>query len=88
MHPHRRAVGNLHKERAAGDHEADEEDDENGGPVGGIGEAEIEAAGAAARRELQETVEEAALAAARTAALQPRGDRLLRRIEGPILAQW
>jgi hypothetical protein len=81
-------VGDLHEERAAGDHEPDEEDDENGRPVGGIGEAEIEPAGAAARREFQETVEEAALAAARAAALQPGRDRLLRRIEGLVLAQW
>ena len=65
VQPVRRVEGELDEQRQADDDEADDHHDEDGRAVAGIGEGEIEAAVRAARRDGQEAVEQAALAAAR-----------------------
>jgi hypothetical protein len=79
MYPERRIEGNLHPKRRADDDEADNEDDEDGRPVAGIGEGIVEPAIPAVPAQRQEAGEQLALAAARTAPLQAGLDRVHRR---------
>ena len=67
--PAARSVISTH-ERHAQHEEAGEQHDEDGGPVARIGEVEIEPAMLAARRDVEEALEQVALAAARAAALR------------------
>ncbi len=68
VHPHRRLIGQL-QPGGEGDHrEADDRDDEEGRAVGRVGEAVIQAADLAARRQGQEAAEQMAPAAARASA--------------------
>ena len=55
------------------------------GPSAELAKAIVEAAGLAARRKGQKTLEQTALPAARTATTKPDRDRILRRIERPVL---
>jgi len=84
MNPDRRAIGYLRQKRRAGDHKSDDEDNEDCWTVSRIREAEIEAAGGAARSEIQKALEQSALATARAAAVQSYSNRILRRVVGSI----
>ncbi len=64
MQPERRVDIDLHPERRADDHEADDQDDEDDRTIAGIRETIIELATAAGRPNLQQPVEELSLAAA------------------------
>ena len=68
MQPVGRLIDHLDHQRGEHDHEAGERHHEERRPVGGIGEGEVQAAALAARRDLEESAEQPALAAARTAA--------------------
>src|SRR5690242_18868235 len=80
MHPERRRKFDLDQDGEADDPGAEDQYDEDRGPVARILCGEIEAAGGAARHHRQQTVEELALAAAWTAAAQSRREHGDRRI--------
>jgi len=67
VQPVRRLVEHFDQERRADDDKAGDEDDEDRGPIAGIGEAVVEAADLAAGREGQVAVIQLALVASGTA---------------------
>src|SRR5919204_2069673 len=75
MHPIGWCIKDLHRQSRAGDDEPGQKHDEKGGPVSGVGKREIEAALLAARAQRKKTPEEMPLAAGRTTALEPGGER-------------
>ena len=76
MQPERRAERHLHPQRQSDDDEADDQDDEHGRTVAGVGEGIVEAADDAALADREEAGEQPAFAAARAAALEPGRDRI------------
>src|SRR5918997_495616 len=72
MDPIRRPIHHLHQQRGSHYDEASEQHDEDRRAVAGIGKAEVEATGFAARPHGEEILKQPSLAAGRTAAGQAR----------------
>ena len=74
--PYRRIVRDLHEQGSEHHDAAGDLQDEDGGAVAGVQPGEVEAAGLAPVRHLQEAREEPTLAAVGTAAKQTGADRV------------
>src|SRR5579863_3507531 len=74
MDPERRRKPDSGQEHQRHDQRADDEDYEDGGPVGAVGAGKIQLAPLAGRHDLEIPLEQPALPAARTAAGKPRGE--------------